>query len=234
MSVSEKVRELVKERDNYSCVGCGQSVAGRMHSLQHRRARKAGGARISWIDQPQNLVTLCGSATSPHGCHLRVEQRPEEAQDLGYVISEWPEMDPRFIPVHVVTEFGTSKVWLTPEGGVSDCPPAGPATFRDLLFCQDCRVVKLHDFDGDTAVCHRCGGARDLDPHLLTHVIEMRRCVWCGAMKPVDHACQADSAVMCESPWPSGRVCGICSRCIAAQGSVYALGGPGDLSEVTW
>lgn len=233
MTISEQVRELVKERDNYSCVGCGRSVIGNLYSLQHRRARKAGGARISWIDEPQNLVTLCGSATSPDGCHARCEARPDDAQDLGYVISEWPEMDPKFIPVHVVGEFGTAKVWLTPEGGISDCPPEGAAPFRDLLFCQDCKVVKLHDFHGDVAVCVRCAVVRTVDPFLMTLVIDMRRCDWCQAMKPVDHACQADSAVGCESPWPSGRVCGECRRCLAAQGSVYEVG-PGDLSEVAW
>lgn len=124
MTVSQKVRDAVRERDNYSCVACGKSIIGRPYSLQHRRARKAGGSRLPWIDQPQNLITVCGTATTPD-CHWkRMESRPTDAKDLGYVISEWPEIDPRFIPVVVVTEFGEATVWLTPDGGLSNDPPA--------------------------------------------------------------------------------------------------------------
>lgn len=131
MTVSQKVRDQVKDRDGYCCVACGVSIIGRPYSLQHRRARKAGGARISWIGQPQNLITVCGTATTPD-CHLtRMESRPSDAKDLGYVISEWPEIDPRFIPVTVVTEFGKARVWLTPDGGLSNDPP--PDMPLDLL-----------------------------------------------------------------------------------------------------
>lgn len=123
MSISDKVRQQVKERDNHSCVACGHTIIGRLYSLQHRRARKQGGARISWINQPQNLITACGTATSPD-CHWeRMESRPADAQDLGYVISEWPEIDPRFIPVKVVAEFDTSWMWLTPAGFRFPYPP---------------------------------------------------------------------------------------------------------------
>lgn len=124
MTVTQTARKLVLERDNYCCVACGKSIIGRPYSLQHRRAKKRGGSRLPWIDQPQNLVIACGTATTPD-CHLlRMESRPGDAKDRGYVISEWPQIDPRFIPVTVVTEFGASRVWLTPDGGLSNGPPA--------------------------------------------------------------------------------------------------------------
>ncbi|MET9339218.1 hypothetical protein [Nonomuraea sp. NPDC003804] len=218
MTVTQKVRDLVKDRDGHACVACGKSIIGRPHSLQHRRARKAGGARLPWIDQPQNLVTVCGSATSPDGCHYQVMESRDPSRDadtLGYVISEWPELDPKFIPVHVVTEFGTAKVWLTPEGGLADHPPADEATWQDLLFCGSCRSVRLHHFDGDTAACIRCGGVTDTNPDLIVPVIDLRYCHWCHKTLPVGHECKPDETP-CQRKtglWP----CGMCEVCTAAQ-----------------
>ncbi|MFI6496832.1 HNH endonuclease [Nonomuraea typhae] len=121
MSISVAVRQLVLGRDGYACVCCGRSIIGRQYSLQHRRARKMGGSRLPWIDQPQNLITVLGSATTL--CHGRMEKRQRADQDRGYVISEWPEIDPARIPLIVVTEFGEATVWLTPDGGLSSDPP---------------------------------------------------------------------------------------------------------------
>lgn len=231
MTVSDKVRAAVLERDGKACVACGRSVIGRMYSLQHRRARKQGGADIPWIDQPQNLVTVCGSATSPDGCHFQVmESRDPErdADTLGYVISEWPELDPRFIPVHVVTEFGTAKVWLTPDGGISNDPPADGLVFRDLLFCPGCRVSKLHSFEDGAAACIRCGNVQNVDETLACTVIDMRFCRWCNATKPVGHECAPD-----DTPCPSRTSlgpCGICSVCLNAQrADLIRWGSPSDI-----
>lgn len=217
MTVSDKVRKAVLERDGYSCTACGKSIIGRQYSLQHRRARKGGGSRLSWINQPQNLITACGSATSPD-CHWNVMESRDpvrDAQTLGYVISEWPEIDPRFIPVHVVGEFGTSKVWLTPDGGLSNEPPADAVEFQDLLFCPSCRVVKLHHFEGDTAACIRCASVQHVNPSLVVPVIEIVFCPWCRATLPVSHRCVVDADTRCLDR-RDGIVCGICSGCLAA------------------
>ncbi|WP_030506413.1 HNH endonuclease [Microbispora rosea] len=150
MSVTAKVRQAVLERDNYACVSCGQSIIGRPYSLQHRRARKMGGSRLSWIDQPQNLITVCGTATTPD-CHWkRMESRPTDAKGKGYVISEWPEVDPRLIPVEVLTENGKQWLWLTPGGERSTVPPADAEM-------AECDVHVAFFACPDCTACKRCG-----------------------------------------------------------------------------
>lgn len=236
MTISGKVREAVRERDDFSCVACGKSVIGRPYSLQHRRARKRGGSRLPWIDQPQNLITACGTATTPD-CHWNVMESRDpagDAQSRGYVISEWPELDPRFIPVHVVGEFGTSKVWLTPDGGLSNDPPADAPSFQDLVFCQACHVVKLHHFEDGTAACIRCGTARTVTADLMVEpliqrpapVVAWELCSWCNVMVPTPHTCPA-SGPTC--PTEAGHPCGICISCIEAQRADLLHGSPSDL-----
>jgi hypothetical protein len=44
-----------------------------------------GGTRAAWINQPANLITLCGSGTT--GCHGWVEHHPREARELGLSVS---------------------------------------------------------------------------------------------------------------------------------------------------
>jgi hypothetical protein len=218
VTISDAVRTAVLERDGHACVCCGRSIYGQRYSLQHRRARKAGGSRLRWIDQPQNLVTVCGSATSPDGCHFQVMESRDplrDAQTLGYVISEWPQLDPKFIPVHVVTEFQTAKVWLTPGGGLADYPPAEGVIFQDLLFCPGCRTSKLHTFEDGAAACIRCGNVQNVDETLACTVIELRFCTWCRQTLPVGHQCAADET-RCESRTRLGT-CGICAACLTAQ-----------------
>lgn len=106
-------RELVLERDSYQCVSCGLPITGQQFSLQHRKARGVGGDNA-----PSNLIVLCGSATSPGGCHLAAEQRQAESRDLGYWVLSW--QDPAQIPVMHAT-YG--RVWLTDTGEVSYSPP---------------------------------------------------------------------------------------------------------------
>ena len=106
-------RELVLERDDWRCVSCGLPILGQLYSLQHRKARGVGGG-----NEPSNLIVLCGSATSPGGCHLAAEQRQERSRDLGYWVPSW--RNPRHVAVYH-SQHGL--VWLDDEGGFSYTPP---------------------------------------------------------------------------------------------------------------
>jgi hypothetical protein len=163
MTVSPKVRTLVLERDGRACVCCGRSIIGQRYSLQHRVRRGLGGSRVSWIDQPQNLITVLGSGTTL--CHARMEKRGQADKDRGYWIPANPEIDPRFVPVVVVNEFGEARVWLTPEGGIALEPPAAPTLPFDCSgtcgACDECltRAAFAAAMEEDAA---RYGTPRDL------------------------------------------------------------------------
>jgi hypothetical protein len=90
------VRELVDERDDWHCACCGNSVYGRPYSRQHRVAKGMGGTSEAWKNRPSNIVLLCGSATSPNGCHLACEQRDERMHELGFWLhsSQRPALEP--------------------------------------------------------------------------------------------------------------------------------------------
>lgn len=116
-----KVRDLVLVRDNWQCAGCGKPVGGAFTwwSLQHRKARGVGGD-----SSPQNLVALCGSATS-RGCHRRCEDRDEEMHERGLWLRG--DENPLLVPVMYATEDGGFTRYLTADGGLSEDAPAGEA-----------------------------------------------------------------------------------------------------------
>jgi hypothetical protein len=108
--VAARVRELVLDRDGYHCLGCGVDVRTvRWYSLQHRRARGVGGS-----NGPENLATVCGSATSP-GCHLLCEARDLEMTARGLYVPSWN--DPADVPVILWTG---RMVYLTEAGTYGD------------------------------------------------------------------------------------------------------------------
>jgi len=97
--------KLVRERDGWACVRCGNPAT---LTTQHRVARGMGGTRAAWINQPANLLTLCGSGTT--GCHGWVESHPKDATALGYACSRY--VDPVDHPVRT----WQGRVWLTNDG----------------------------------------------------------------------------------------------------------------------
>lgn len=111
-------RELVLERDDWRCASCGVPIIGQQYSLQHRCARQMGGTADPATNRPSNLVTLCGSATSPGGCHLAAEQRDKRSRDLGYRLESW--QDPRSVAVF---HFVHGLIYLHDNGEFSYSPP---------------------------------------------------------------------------------------------------------------
>lgn len=89
---SRVLRAAVLERDRHCCQRCGRSILGRAYSLQHRLPRGRGGG-----NSLANLVTLCGSATSP-GCHAAVESYRTSAIRDGFLVPT--SIDPADWPVH--------------------------------------------------------------------------------------------------------------------------------------
>ena len=120
-------RDLVMQRDELRCARCGKDVGfyiGEPYSLQHRRAKGAGGTSDPRRNLPSNLVLLCGSATSPGGCHLFCEQRNAEAEADGFVVSLNSRVDPAAVPVRHAMH---GLIYLTDEGGWL---PAGEPAVR--------------------------------------------------------------------------------------------------------
>lgn len=95
---SAAVVQMVGERDNWQCFRCGTSCTGergRDWSVQHRRARGMGGTNRPDTNLPQNLILLCGSAST--GCHGQVEMRSRGDADHGWSIKQ--SANPLRIPV---------------------------------------------------------------------------------------------------------------------------------------
>jgi hypothetical protein len=115
-------RELTLERDDYTCACCGNSIYGRQYSLQHRLARGMGGTSDPAANRPSNLITLCGSATSPGGCHLACEERAARLNGLGFWLKN--HQRPRLEPVaHAIHGW----VYLLDDGSVMDALDTGGA-----------------------------------------------------------------------------------------------------------
>jgi 5-methylcytosine-specific restriction protein A len=85
----QSVVDAVLERDRWSCVRCGTPVVGARGvswSIHHRRPRGSGGTKLAWVNLPANLITLCGDATSPLGCHHFVETHRIFARASGWLV----------------------------------------------------------------------------------------------------------------------------------------------------
>jgi len=90
------VRRLVIARANGCCERCGKTVTGQ-YSIHHRKPRGMGGTKDPAINSPANLLLLCGSATSPDGCHTAVERFRASAVTTGFVVAQ--SADPEAVPV---------------------------------------------------------------------------------------------------------------------------------------
>lgn len=138
---SAMVRSLVFARAFGCCENCGTNVIGQPYSIQPRLERGAGALSRAAVNALWNWTLLCGSATSPGGCHLLCEQRDPEAHDRGIWLSSWEE--PRLVPILLVNPDGPRvPVWLNdegtydfeaPTGGLGDQPGTHRRSWPDLV-----------------------------------------------------------------------------------------------------
>lgn len=88
---------LVRDRDQWRCARC---AGWGPLSTQHRVARLMGGTSWDGINQPANLLTLCGSGTTL--CHGWVESHPTWAAHHGWTVPRYGLLQP---------EPATTPVW---------------------------------------------------------------------------------------------------------------------------
>lgn len=112
------VRRTVTERAGGACERCGRAITGD-YSIHHRKPRGMGGTRDPKANSPANLVLLCGSATSPDGCHTAVERFRQAAINTGYIVTR--TADPEGVPIKLVSGWyllrpdGTKLPTVRPE-----------------------------------------------------------------------------------------------------------------------
>jgi hypothetical protein len=120
LQVPSGVRALVLARDGHHCARCGRSVLNYPSSLHHRLPRRMGGTRDPRINDPRNLIRLCGTGTS--GCHEFVESHRDLSRATGWLL---PSLDELASPL--ITVYGT-RIVLTADGGREDVWPADDLT----------------------------------------------------------------------------------------------------------
>lgn len=120
MGVTAKVRRLVLQRANDRCEVCYGNLDGwDGYSLQHRIPRGMGGTKRAWINQPANLIAVCGSATT--GCHGHMESERLTAISCGWLLPS--QSDPLTQPFRDVGGYW----WLLDnDGHKHPTPPPNP------------------------------------------------------------------------------------------------------------
>jgi 5-methylcytosine-specific restriction enzyme A len=94
----KKIRDLVKNRATVNgvpmCELCGKWAA--VTNIHHRQPRGIGGCRLPYINQPSNLLLVCGHG-SLWGCHAVIETRREYARSMHWLVPR--PLKPVDIPV---------------------------------------------------------------------------------------------------------------------------------------
>lgn len=111
---SAVTKELLWERAGGRCEICGRPVTGQEFSRHHRRARGSGGTSLDWVNDVANLLLLCGSATTPDGCHRLVETQRHLAYANGWAISLHATGPATQVPALLFHHF--DPVYLTSAG----------------------------------------------------------------------------------------------------------------------
>lgn len=114
---SQEVRAAVLVRSRGRCEVCGDYLAG-AHSYHHRQPRGMGGSgHCDWINQPSNLLLVCGSASSPDGCHQLIESQRTLAYANGWLVHR-PER-----PAEIPVELHRGLVYLDDDGNYAEGSP---------------------------------------------------------------------------------------------------------------
>jgi 5-methylcytosine-specific restriction enzyme A len=103
-------RKLVLARADNCCERCGRRITGE-YSIHHRKPRGMGGTKDDRLNLPSNLVLLCGSATTPDGCHTSVERFRQAAIVTGWIVAR--TADPARVPV----KFASGRWYLLNTDG---------------------------------------------------------------------------------------------------------------------
>ena len=121
------VEKQAIERDGRVCRRCGKDVTGVPWSLQHRQPRGMGGGSRARYDRVENLVTLCGTATT--GCHNWAESNRREAYETGWLVHRWDDAVKK--PLIDVMGF---VFLLTPDGdsAYTDQDSPNPGLYRKV------------------------------------------------------------------------------------------------------
>ena len=112
--VPDKTRLGVITRDGSRCARCARGIANIPASVHHRKPRAIGGTRDPRINDPRNLVVLCGTGTT--GCHGWVESHRADALYAGWLIRSFDDLD-----APCIREDGT-MIYLTGLFGRVDVP----------------------------------------------------------------------------------------------------------------
>lgn len=81
------VEHIVFTRDEGCCGSCGGAITGTRGvdwSIHHRAPRGSGGTKRAWVNQPANLILLCGSGTT--GCHGNTESHRDRSIAEGFLL----------------------------------------------------------------------------------------------------------------------------------------------------
>jgi hypothetical protein len=81
----------VLERDGHLCARCSKSILNVPSSIHHRCPRRMGGTTDPRINDPRNLVRICGTGTT--GCHGMVESYRDQARIDGWLLRSLDDLD---------------------------------------------------------------------------------------------------------------------------------------------
>jgi hypothetical protein len=92
---SNAVRLRIIERAFFECENCGTNNFDFGISIHHRKPRGMGGTKKTEINDPSNLLLLCGSGTT--GCHGWIESHRTESYEKGLLVKQ--NDNPEDVPV---------------------------------------------------------------------------------------------------------------------------------------
>lgn len=101
MSLTSNTRSIIKHRSGGLCELCQREP---MTNIHHRKPRGMGGTRRPWVDEPSNLIALCGSGTT--GCHGWIESHRADSYDRGLLLKTG------MMPFHTPFQDDRNEWWL--------------------------------------------------------------------------------------------------------------------------